>query len=113
MKEYHFDYQNALGDTVSEKLESLFIFLVNINKENPIRFIVGHKDIIQIFESLNGPVNKEAYMRVVLGTLEYAGSWIFSRQDFPSFHMFKSENAARNQVVLFGETDNAVIEFIF
>jgi hypothetical protein len=106
MKTYEFSFKEALGDTIMEKFESLYVLLVQCNAENKINFVVGYPDFTSIFETVL--YGFESFGTFQAGDVGLAGKFDVSKL---KFHIFKSEQVAKDELVLFGQTGNAVIKF--
>jgi hypothetical protein len=106
MTVHEFDFNNALGDTIMEKFEALYVALFKIHEEIDIFTVVGATEIISIFEVVSGTQLVPSFAR--LGELQYvarrSGRW--------TFDIFRVESAVKDELVLFGKKGNAVLKFV-
>ena len=107
MKIYEFDFGKALAYSHRERLDALYVILVVAHKDNPIRFVVGSPESTSFFECMPSDF-EPSIIATRMGEISYVGKTSIP----PKFQCFKSEHAARDELVLFGENGNAIIKFI-
>jgi hypothetical protein len=106
MRHYDFDFAEALGDTIMEKYEALYLLLVKHNQRSPIRTIIGSPHIMSIFETTRGGFEPTPIIAWV-GDMAYVGKMSGTLK----FQCFKTQRSAPNELVLLCDDENAVIDF--
>ena len=109
MNIYEFDFAKALGDTIMEKYESLWLVIHAHNKDNPVSSIIGPKQLIDIFQVSH--VFQYPPFPMVCGNMEYTGRLSNHGPNGMSFQFFTLRNAKQDELLLVGETCNATIRF--
>lgn len=103
MKVLEYDHMKALGDTVLEKFESLYTIIARQHKKNPIRFMIGSLETTSMLEAATVGFDPFPLLMSV-GDLQIVGK-------YRCWQLFKSTQVAKDELVLFGEKENAVIKF--
>lgn len=103
MKQYEWDYSEFSGVTLKEKFESVLNILMEIRKEDPIRFIVASHEISNLFEASRSHGYVSDYIH--LANFTYVGK-------FMGIILFKSADVARDELIVCGPTENSVIKFV-
>ena len=113
MKTYEYDCANSLGDTVMEKFEALYHVLADANRADKIRFAIGHPNVTSIIEVATYGFTPSPII-ADMGNISYAGNYgtNINYSTNINFALFKSKQVAENELVLFGETGNAVVRFV-
>ena len=111
MRNYTFDFSAALGDTIMEKYESLWIRIKEVSDViGKIWMVAGSEEIVSIFETATVGFTPPVFS-VMLGNLSYAGTVRANHGVGGNFLVAKTHGKAQD-LILFGTEGNATLEFI-
>ena len=118
MKQYTWNYEDSLGDTIMEKYEALYLKLIDIAKEiGDIKSMITSRDISSIFETATVGFNVMGFM-AILGEVMCVGAINIGRKIPRSppenymrlpVNLYVSEVMPENELILFGEKSSAVL----
>lgn len=109
--EYEFDFATSLGDTIGEKIEALYVFLVRTNSKMPFHTAIGNSGIMSLFQVSTVGFDPLPIIAQV-GEMCYLGGFgnRFDLNKKRTISLFLNKEMAKDELILIGRENSITVK---